>query len=470
MLMLIISANLQSQPLSVDFSVASYRLDEDFTLWELYYAFPENSISYELMEDIYIGKINFSIKINSVIKTELTDEWSVSHAVKEKPKNNLTNLYGLRSFKLLPGQYKAELIITDANDETNTKTVDFSIIIRNFQNDRLEMSDILLSGMILSERNAGNYANPLFYRNSLYVYPNPSAEIYGKSPQLKLYAEIYNAADISPSGLQLHYHIYDGAKREVYYYPKSIESVSNGIVEHISIPLDALPTGVYNLVLAEKSLTNHDSVAVSKRFYLINAEMPPALDIKFTESLSFETSEFATLSPERLEREFRQVRMIASKAELEQYKLLTDDKAKARFMYQFWSNRNIDTLAPYNKALLEHRQKIEYENTYYSFGRNDNGWDTDRGHVLLKYGEPTRRDFFSQKGNERAYESWFYGEMEGGVYFYFVDVGSFGNFQLVHSTKSGEFYNIDWYEFYVPISKENRDDYKISDEDRRFYR
>jgi hypothetical protein len=78
------------------------------------------------------------------------------------------------------------------------------------------------------------------------------------------------------------------------------------------------------------------------------------------------------------------------------------------------------------------------------------GWKTDRGRVLLQYGFPTERNFTPVNGDNHAYETWFYSDVQGGVYFYFVDVKGFGNFILVSSTAHGELRNDNWFDEYVP--------------------
>ncbi len=458
----------KADPLPIDLNACAFRLDENSSRWELYYSFPENAIKFINKDSLFEGNLTFSIKFISPLKTEVEDTWTINHRVLQAPDSFKMKLFGLRAFELKSGQYRVELTIDDPNDENIADTVKFPIIINKYHNDRLEMSDMMLSTLILREDEAGNLANKMFWKNSLYVYPNPAAEYFGNDPTLKLYTEIYNAKAVSPNGLELHYRIFDGANREIYYFPKSKPALHDGLVEQIEIPLNSMPTGVYNVVLSIKAKGCADSIYQKAKFYLFNYSIPPALDIKNTIDQGFESSEFATLSSERLDIEFKQVEMLATKAQKDQYDLLSTDEAKGKFLYIFWRHRNRDTISPVNMALDEHRDKIKFANTYFSYGRSDNGWNTDRGRVLLQYGEPARRDFAPQNGNERPYETWFYSAIEGGVYFYFVDVGGFGNYQLVHSTKSGEFYNTDWYEQYVPITKENRENNNDSYDSRRY--
>ncbi len=457
---------LSESKLTIELDAAAFKLDNEHLRWELYYGFPDNALIYVPNDNGYLGTLNFSVEIKSSIKTEINDRWRVEQQ-RDLPADSLKQmLFGIRTYQLSYGQYEARITIEDANNPAGALSYDFPIVLKQMSSNRLEMSDLLLAHIIKHKSRAGEFANPLFERNSLYVYPNPSSEFAGDDPKVNVYCEIYNAKSLFKDGLQLHYRIYDGANREVFYYPKRIDSYSDGIVEYVEIPMNAYPTGVYHLVLSTKAINSPDSVFSSRKFFLYNYEIPPALDITFTESMSFEMSEFATLSEERLDLEFRKIRMLATKFEREQYNLLTDPRAKARFLYKFWSERNTDTLSPVNMALLEHRRRIEIANTFFSWGRRDNGWDTDRGRVLLLYGEPTSKDYTPQNGNDRPWEVWFYSEIEGGVHFYFVDVGGFGNFQQVHSTKFGEFYNVNWYDQYVPVVKERHR--SPSDEDGRF--
>jgi hypothetical protein len=49
----------------------------------------------------------------------------------------------------------------------------------------------------------------------------------------------------------------------------------------------------------------------------------------------------------------------------------------------------------------------------------------------------------------RPYESWFYAEIQGGVYFHFVDVRDINNHILVHSTAINEPRNDNWFNEFV---------------------
>jgi len=62
---------------------------------------------------------------------------------------------------------------------------------------------------------------------------------------------------------------------------------------------------------------------------------------------------------------------------------------------------------------------------------------------------PSEREQHPFYGERRAYESWFYSEIQGGVYFHFVDMTGYGNYKLVHSTAINEIRYDNWYNEYV---------------------
>lgn len=86
------------------------------------------------------------------------------------------------------------------------------------------------------------------------------------------------------------------------------------------------------------------------------------------------------------------------------------------------------------------------------------GWNTERGRVILRYGVPTERQQFVEDMQNRPYEVWFYENVQGGVHFYFVDKTYSGNYFLVHSTARHEPYNLNWYNDFVKPAGDIRSD------------
>jgi hypothetical protein len=66
---------------------------------------------------------------------------------------------------------------------------------------------------------------------------------------------------------------------------------------------------------------------------------------------------------------------------------------------------------------------------------------------LIIYGEPDQVDRVPSESESKPYQIWYYNRFEGGVQFVFVDRFGNGDYQLVHSTKRGEFRDDAWERF-----------------------
>lgn len=396
-----------------------------------------------------LGELMFSVEINSSERNIARKDWITENKLDiDKPSGQVNMLLGKKEFVLPPGQYRAFIKISDLNDSSSYATVEFPLVINDNNRKRPFLSDIELAQIIEPENAQTRKWDPIFYKNGLYVAPNPSLEIIGTMPELKAYSEIYDA-DGGES--EINYIIFDGARREVFRAPKQINAKSNAIVDIVELPLEALPSGVYYLKI---ELAKGDDTSSSyKKFYVLNPNMPAELTAEFNENEAFELSEFATLSDEQLEKEWRQSRVISTEPEREQWDKLETQAAKRRYLYRFWYIRDPDAKTRINERREDFRKSIEYANTYFSTGKIRQGWDTERGHIMLKYGIPTQRNRHTSDPENRAYEEWIYDNVQGGAAFYFVDTIGSGNYLLVHSTARGELANARWFQDYVPYDK-----------------
>ncbi|MCL6100508.1 MAG: GWxTD domain-containing protein, partial [Bacteroidetes bacterium] len=173
-----------------------------------------------------------------------------------------------------------------------------------------------------------------------------------------------------------------------------------------------------------------------KRFYLYN---PHVVDSSLTKKVEAGVmgSEYALYSNEECDNMFAEVKYIASKNEINQYKSLDSLSAKREFLYNFWSARNPNPGSARNDYKEEYMKRVAFANENFSrAGRK--GYLTDRGRVLLLYGEPDQKDYYPSEPNLKPYEVWFYNQIEGGVSFVFGDLSGFGNYELLNSTKRGE--------------------------------
>ncbi len=449
--------NLKAENI-INYEILAYEYDELYSKIEFNYYFQNKIIDYTTVADDSLkGDVLFSLILTPKDSSyqSIIDTWVYKSTIAKSEFKKEISLFGNRLIGILPNNYYASIKIQKSADSSLIQKIDFEVTIPNFYQ-KFSASDLQIAYIIESEKETDKKWSDIFYKNSFFVVPNPICEIKSNNPKLYLYFEIYNAKTLSSDGVELTYSILDAAKREVLNYKKDKNSYSDAMVEFLEFPLTNISTGVYYLKVIGKDNNeiNNDKKPVNifekiKKFYLINPDIPPDINTNFSESLTFEESAFSTFDDERVIEEFDKLSYILLENEKEEFKLLTDKKAKQRALFKFWTIRDPKPETKVNEKMIEYDKRISFADTYFKQGMLP-GWRTERGRTLLKYGFPTQRNIFPQRDAKVAAEEWFYSEIRGGVYFYFVDRLMNNTFILAHSTMPNEIFNEYWYSDYNP--------------------
>ncbi len=457
-----IAAEANSLPLRVSLGACSFKYDSVQSIFEMYYSYPDSFLTYKNDNGTQKSELRFRAEFFKGDSSVKKIEWIVDYSRVADEKQNLM-LYGQKNVLLPFGNFKLVFYVSDNLDAQNIFSKEMYIISRDFQDKKVILSDIEIAQTVESETKPSRNWNESFKKNSLYIVPEPSLEIIGTRPVINIYTEIYNAKKFAPAGFLIEYRLTNSINYEAFYYPKKRQSPGDGLIETISLPVDAVPSGVYTLSMRIKYPPDKaiDSFQISKKIYILNPDIPPERQTNFVESQSFEMSEFASMTEEEAERDFARSKYIATNYEIELFEKCTTPEAKKHFMYSFWNRRNLDTSAMINIERMKYLDKVAFADKNFSYGLMKDGWKTDRGRVLLIYGEPTQKDVVTTTGDNRAYETWFYAEVQGGAYFYFVDINGFGNYILVHSTCSGEIQDENWFDDWVIPQNTNKNKNRI---------
>lgn len=471
LLVVICSSAKSNENLQIAFDAATFNFDVNETRWELYCSTPDNMFTYIKSDDSdkLIGKITIMIKIKSVSGVAVEDKWTIGNVINSTNDLKQNYVFGAKAFLLQPGQYSVELNGFDEHNPQRKVSYNKDIIISKFERNRINQSEIQFASYLEEISKSPYELDAVYMKFDYYIIPNPRAEFYGdKSKLIGLY-EVYNSELFAPNGFIRSYKILDNTGLELYYKRDTCNLSSETILTTFEIPMDTLPSGVYFLSTNTiYPLDNPvDSTVSSKKFFFYNQYKPPVSRKYFTENESFEKSEFNTMTPEKTDLELSMALVIAREEEIYQARSLTDTKAKQRFLFKYWAARKKDTLNSWNEELRKFRQNVDFANNFFAYGNNNQGWNTERGRVLLKYGIPTQRDMYLSDGVNRAYEEWFYENVQGGVYFYFVDLSYIGKYQLVHSTAMDEPYNPDWFNRYVPAGADRRIELDMQNQNRQ---
>jgi len=115
------------------------------------------------------------------------------------------------------------------------------------------------------------------------------------------------------------------------------------------------------------------------------------------------------------------------------------------YLFNYWAGESPnDPAAAYNKYMEVARAVDELYNSGFR-----HGFETDRGYVYLKYGQPDDTELRDQEPTAPPYEIWTYYEFpttnQNNVKFVFYNPSlAPGNFVLLHSTAIGERQNPQW--------------------------
>lgn len=90
---------------------------------------------------------------------------------------------------------------------------------------------------------------------------------------------------------------------------------------------------------------------------------------------------------------YRIARLIMTSEEKEIYKRLPDHKSRLEFIDEFWKKRDPTPGTEENESKQEFILRIAYANKHFRETPKGEGWNTERGRILLQLGFPDERKF-----------------------------------------------------------------------------
>lgn len=136
---------------------------------------------------------------------------------------------------------------------------------------------------------------------------------------------------------------------------------------------------------------------------------------------------------------------VADSAELAAFDTLEDPPARARWLEQFWTRRDVADAREFGERLAEHYRRWFYARRGFRLVSRHRHYDIteryrspqaefdDRGVIYLRHGDPDRRARFAQIGVEPN-ESWLYARPDDGdLVFHFVARDDASDYKLVES-------------------------------------
>lgn len=372
----------------------------------------------------------------------------------------IVDFVDMKRYPLSAGTYDLKVEISDANAPERIRRYSTSIEL-GFASSEIDQSDIQL----LAAVGESEVASPMV-KNGLLMEPLPF-NYYGRGANvLTFYHEIYNSATAIGVPFVISYRvdrIENGEGSTMLLGHKRQEPTEINPVL-VQMDIGELPSGNYQLVVdvrdRERNLLSSRSIAFQRSNPMIDVE-------KFEEAMAqvvIEEEFVYDLSEEDLEYSLRAIGPIlpANDVELVDILLRTDSiRAQRMYLYGFWLKENrINPKETYDQYMEVARA---VDQMYDSGFRH--GFETDRGYVYMKYGQPSDISRNENEPSAPPYEIWSYNQMErtnqNNVRFIFYNPSlAADDFILLHSDVIGERQNPQWeLELYRDSPGEHPNDY-----------
>ena len=183
-------------------------------------------------------------------------------------------------------------------------------------------------------------------------------------------------------------------------------------------------------IIVNKNVTSHyykiekNDLKMNRYLLGINARQAEFI-AKVEKNFSFFWTEVPGTN-EDIDLAFEQMRYILPHDSIKKYEN-ADLEAKQAYFKRFWKERDPNPKTTKNELQDEYFRRINYANrNYTAFGQQ--GWLTDRGRILIKFGFPDDIERHPFEMGSQPYEIWRYYALRKA--FLFIDATGFGDYRL----------------------------------------
>ena len=448
----------EAMPVQMDLDHAAFAYNEGASLLEVYLAIEAISLYYEADSLGFRASLPVDMAVYRSTEATLSDVpqdavWSDSLTLNFLMADTTGLVLGQHFVHQVraavpPGEYEIQVTVP-ANLVRGRQELMLrrDIIIPDYSEAGLvSLSDLTLASSIQRSEDRDD----LFFKNGLVIRPNANQLFGGAINRLYYYVETYNAPAVAG----------DGETYTVFAYiaeanlPQPLPDLQRRLDRPTRSPdvivgffdLDQVPSGSYFLRIAVLNEDNESVVEQARKFFVYNPSVARVEEATGMEMV-YETSPYAAMTKEEVDKAGKHIGLIATDRERRRFNDIEDLDERRRFLMDFWMKRDPNPGTPVNEYKEEFYQLLQYANDRYTNSYNE-GWDTDRGRVLIKYGVSSNVEPHLYDRGMKPYEIWEFNNIsgEGKAIFIFADLDGFGSFELIHSTVSGERKLVNWQE------------------------
>lgn len=369
------------------------------------------------------------------------DKYTLNSPMFNQKEMKTLNFIDVKRYPLKNGDYDLEIKIKDLNNAENTFSKIEKINI-NYQENELQVSDIQLIEYYTTSTETNNPS----VKNGFYLEQHTTSfyEVFQK--KITFYSEIYNSDKRFDDDFVVKYYI-DKVGENVgepflMRYKRMPPKPVNAMI--LTLNIADLPTGDYNLHLEVRT---RDNVLIAKKSRFIH-RVNPYLEVTMEDydKTAILGSFVENMKPEQTTYCLKAIAMHIHQGYTQILNELIrneDEIGKKRLLYTYWLTKDHNTP---EASFYDYMKIVDDANNRFA-GSLGRGFESDRGYVFLKYGEPN--EILSESGDPSAppYQVWRYNFLgiQQDVKFVFYDPDLAGNnYILLHSTMRGEINNPQW--------------------------
>lgn len=363
---------------------------------------------YSVSVDVY--RTNAEGKVEGLVRSRMWEREVDAPAYDATQADTLYD-YATQSLQLAPGSYALEVQVEDAASN-RTFVREYPLEVRALDG-AVAMSDLLLADRYDPARQV--------------LFPNVSNAIGTDRSDFTLFYEIYAA---QPQALRVRYEVVKQNRerrrpavlRPLLGLPPKEEDDPNP---------DFRKTETLDVRAGRNPATlTLDTERFGSGDYVFNVRLENEAGTVLASASKDFTVRWMGLNDQiaDLESAVSQLRYIAKDREIDAIRKATTPQERFRLFQSFWDKRDPTPGTRRNERMEEYYFRVSFANRNY--GRfSDHGWNTDRGEVFIRFGEPDFVERHPFSYGDKPYQIWYYNRI--GRRFIFVDETGFGDFELL---------------------------------------
>jgi len=394
---------------SFGLDVAQFRSDSaGLTRVEVYYKVTNAGVTFVKTDSGYQAGYELHVSLSSDNSPVANQSEPRKLLVKEFERTTLSTDFVLSqmTFYVPPGKYKIIARIEDRSDgQTSSSQREYRV--RDFSPNGAPK----LSGIEFLHSTPTADGAPRFRKGELTLVPVVERSFAGGADgtPLLLYFEVYGAEEKDQNTL-LDLRLRSHRGRQVYRDTLTIPLRDPMLSQLRSIPLDGLQPGLYTVEITLRGSRNKAITQESAEF-LVQWSL-----------LSMVRENYETV--------LQQLSYIGEYDEMNSLEKAKTPEERVVAWREFWQKRDPSPDTEENEARDAFYNRLRFANRAFGSLRKE-GWRTDRGRVLLKYGAPDESVDEPMNLQSGAFEIWYYHNYKGeSLRFVFRDEFGDGDYRL----------------------------------------